>query len=95
MTANCLHPGFVATRFGDEGGGLVSVAVRVLKLFAIKPEEGAQTIGYLATAPELEGRSGGYYYRCRPATPSRDALDDEAAARLWSESARLAGMAPA
>ncbi len=28
VTANCLHPGFVATRFGDQSGGLLSAGVR-------------------------------------------------------------------
>ena len=45
VTANCLHPGFVATRFGDESGGLISRFVRLAKFFAISPEQGAKTIG--------------------------------------------------
>jgi NAD(P)-dependent dehydrogenase (short-subunit alcohol dehydrogenase family) len=24
VTANCVHPGFVATRFGDRSGGVIS-----------------------------------------------------------------------
>ena len=92
ITANCLHPGFVATRFGDEGGGLVSLGLRVLKRFAISADEGARTIAYLATAEEVSGRTGGYYYKNRPARPTGQAQDDQAAARLWSESARLAGI---
>src|SRR6202040_2279805 len=43
VTANCLHPGFVATRFGDESGGLISRFVGLAKLFAISPEQGAET----------------------------------------------------
>ena len=92
VTANCLHPGFVATRFGDESGGALSYMVRIAKLFAISPEKGADTIVYLASSPEVAHASGGYFYKRRPATPSRAAHDDDAARRLWAESARLAGI---
>ena len=40
VTANCLHPGFVATRFADESGGLVSRLAWLAKFFAISPAEG-------------------------------------------------------
>jgi len=91
VTANCLHPGFVATRFGDESGGLISLGLRVGKLLALKPEEGAATLIYLASDPELAETTGGYYHRKRPATPSREARDDELARRLWVETERLSG----
>src|ERR1700734_1522887 len=89
VTANCLHPGFVATRFGDGSGGFLSRAVRVAKFFAILPEKGAQTIVYLASAPEVAGISGEYFYKCRPTVPTAEARNDAAAARLWIESAKL------
>jgi NAD(P)-dependent dehydrogenase (short-subunit alcohol dehydrogenase family) len=90
VTANCLHPGFVATRFGDGSGGFLSRAVRVAKVFAISPEKGAETIVYLASSPEVASVSGEYFYKCRPAVPTADARDDAAANRLWIESAKLA-----
>jgi NAD(P)-dependent dehydrogenase (short-subunit alcohol dehydrogenase family) len=33
VTANCLHPGFVATRFGDQSGGVISHLVWLAKFF--------------------------------------------------------------
>ncbi len=92
VTVNCLHPGFVATRFGDGAGGWMAWAIRAAKLFALPQAKGAETIVHLAAAPEAAGASGGYFHRCRPATPSAEAQDDGAAARLWAESARIAGM---
>jgi retinol dehydrogenase 12 len=92
VTANCLHPGFVATRFGDGSGGLLSLATRLGKSFAISPEKGAETIVYLASAPEVARVSGKYFYQCRPMTPTAEAQDEAAARRLWLESARLAGI---
>jgi NAD(P)-dependent dehydrogenase (short-subunit alcohol dehydrogenase family) len=92
VTANCLHPGFVATRFGDGSGGFLSRAVRVAKIFAISPEKGAETIVYLAASPDAASVSGEYFYKCRPAMPTAQARDDTTAARLWIESAKLAGI---
>lgn len=93
VTANCLHPGFVATRFGDESGGWVAYMIRFWKkMFAISPEKGAETLVYLASSPEVANVSGSYFYKCRPATPTKEAQDDAAARRLWSETARLAGI---
>jgi NAD(P)-dependent dehydrogenase (short-subunit alcohol dehydrogenase family) len=90
VTVNCLHPGFVATRFGDGSGGLLSRAVRLAKTFAISPEKGAGTIVYLASSSDVASVSGEYFHKCRPATPTKEARDDAAAHRLWMESARLA-----
>jgi NAD(P)-dependent dehydrogenase (short-subunit alcohol dehydrogenase family) len=93
VTVNCFHPGFVATRYGDNAGGLLAYAVRVSKLFAISPEKGARTLIYLATSPEVANVTGGYFAKCRLTPPSRDAENDAAARRLWDVSARLAGIA--
>lgn len=93
IAANCLHPGFVATRFGDESGGATSLAIRLVKpIGAISPEQGARTIVYLASSPEVEGMSGGYYYKNKPAIPTGEAQNGEDAKRLWSVSEQLARM---
>jgi NAD(P)-dependent dehydrogenase (short-subunit alcohol dehydrogenase family) len=93
VTANCLHPGFVATRFGDNAGGAMRTGLAIAKrLFALSPEEGAETMVYLASSPEVAGRSGGYYERCAPAEPARTAQDDVGARRLWELSAEITGI---
>ena len=92
IAAYALHPGFVATRFGDASGGLTAVALRLAKRFALTPEAGAATLVHLASAPEVGGASGGYFHECKPAAPSAAAQDEAAAERLWAESARLAGL---
>jgi NAD(P)-dependent dehydrogenase (short-subunit alcohol dehydrogenase family) len=94
VTANSFHPGFVATRFGDESGGLVSLGVRIGKRFALTPEQGAETLVYLASSPDVEGVSGEYFVKCRRATPTLAAQDDEMARRLWEETARIAATVP-
>jgi NAD(P)-dependent dehydrogenase (short-subunit alcohol dehydrogenase family) len=90
VTANCLHPGFVATRFGDETGGLISFSIRIGKRFALSPQRGAETLVYLASSADLATVTGEYFFECRPSTPSREAQDDGVAQRLWRETARLA-----
>jgi len=92
VTANCFHPGFVDTRFGDESGGFISYGVRAAKLLAISPEKGAETLVYLASSPDVASVTGQYFYKCRPATPTRQAQDDAAARRLWQETAKIAGL---
>jgi len=95
ITANCLHPGFVASGFGDNNDGAFRVALSIAKrLFAISEEKGAATTVYLASSPEVQDTNGLYFKGCRPAFPSAAAQDDGAARRLWEESARLAGLSP-
>ena len=69
VTANCLHPGFVATRFGDESGALMSWVVWIAKSFAIPPAKGAQTIIYLASSPDVAKTTGKYFYEFSAGPP--------------------------
>jgi NAD(P)-dependent dehydrogenase (short-subunit alcohol dehydrogenase family) len=92
ITANCLHPGFVATRFGDQSGALMSRLVWLAKFFAISPAKGAETIVYLASSPDVAKTSGEYFYKSAPTAPSSMAQDDPSALLLWQRSAGLAGM---
>jgi NAD(P)-dependent dehydrogenase (short-subunit alcohol dehydrogenase family) len=92
VTANCLHPGFVATRFGDQSGGLISFGIGVAKRYALSPDKGAETLVYLASSPEVAGLTGKYFHKCRPITPSREAQDETKAQRLWHETAKIAGL---
>jgi NAD(P)-dependent dehydrogenase (short-subunit alcohol dehydrogenase family) len=93
VTANCLHPGFVATRFGDDSGGLMRTVLKVAKpIGAISPEEGAKTIIYLASSPQAENVSGEYFHECKPATPTAEARNDQDAKRLWEISGQIAGL---
>ena len=92
VTANCLHPGFVATRFGDQSGGLISRFAGLAKRFAISPEKGAETLIYLASSSAVAETTGEYFYKCRPITPSQAAQDDRDSSLLWECSAALAGL---
>ncbi|MGB9017295.1 MAG: SDR family oxidoreductase [Pseudolabrys sp.] len=92
VTANCLHPGFVATRFGDQSGGLISRLIWLAKFSAISPAQGAETVIYLASSPDVAKATGQYFYKSMPVRPSSWAEDDRSALLLWQRSAALAGM---
>lgn len=93
VTANCLHPGVVATGFGKNTPGAFKWVMTLANRFFITPEEGARTSIFLASAPEVAGKSGGYFQRCQEVTPSRAARDADAAARLWVASEELVARA--
>ena len=89
VIASSFHPGFVDTRFGDEGKGIGAFGFRLLKHLALTPEEGARTMIFLASAREAGSVTGEYFYKCRPKSPTTAAKDDDAAKRLWAESVRI------
>jgi NAD(P)-dependent dehydrogenase (short-subunit alcohol dehydrogenase family) len=94
VTANCLHPGFVATNFTTGSGLLFWIMRQSARIMAISPEAGARTTIYLAAAPEVAGVSGGYFVKQKPATPTAAARDPEAARRLWRLSEEMTGLSP-
>ncbi len=90
VSANVLHPGFVATRFGHNNGRLASLIMTPIhKLFALSPEQGAQTSVYLAASPEVDGVSGQYFENSKPVRVKSAAYDQTAWTRLWEASEKL------
>ncbi len=91
VTANCLHPGTVASGFArdDDATGFLAFGVKVIKPFILTPEKGARTSVYLVTSPEVAEVTGQYFVKCRPRTPSPAAQDRAAATLLWSVSEEL------
>jgi NAD(P)-dependent dehydrogenase (short-subunit alcohol dehydrogenase family) len=93
VTANCLHPGVVRTNFGRVSDSAMGWGARVAAPFMISPEKGAKTSIYLASSPEVEGVTGKYFVKSKPARSSALSYNVEAARRLWDVSARLTGVA--
>ena len=92
VTVNSLHPGAVATDIWSGAPWYARPALKAAKLFMRSPADGGRTITFLATDPSVEGESGGYYKNDKLKEPSELAQDDEVAARLREESARLVGL---
>jgi NAD(P)-dependent dehydrogenase (short-subunit alcohol dehydrogenase family) len=86
VTANCFHPGFVSTGFNRNNGWFMGSIMLIGHLFARKPEQGADTLVWLADSPEVSGISGAYFVDRREVRPSPAARDDAAAERLWQVS---------
>ncbi len=94
VTANSLHPGTVRTGFARDGDskGFIAIGVTIGSVFFKSPAQGARTSIHLATSPTVEGTTGGYYAKSKPAKSSSAARDDAAARRLWDESEKLLGL---
>jgi NAD(P)-dependent dehydrogenase (short-subunit alcohol dehydrogenase family) len=89
ITANCLHPGVIATGFGRNDPGFFNFLVRLARPFLASPEKGARTTIYLASSPEIEGVSGKYFDRSRPIRSRRASYDRTLQRRLWEISESL------
>lgn len=93
VTINALHPGTVATNIFTKAPAWAKPVLALAKwLVMISPEEGAQTITYLATSPEVEGQSGLYFQKNQPKGVARLARDEALAEALWKKSAALVGL---
>jgi retinol dehydrogenase-14 len=97
ITANCLHPGAVATNLLEKDKdypAFLRFAYRLFKPFAKSPEKGAETSLYLASSPEVAGLTGKYFVNMKAVPSSPESYDTALAARLWEVSAELAGLDP-
>ena len=93
VTANCLHPGAVATNIWDGAPAIAKPVLAVAKrLFMVSPAQGGAALTYLATNAEVEGRSGGYYEKNRIKEPAELAQDEEISERLVRVSREMVGL---
>ena len=92
ITANCLHPGVIASNFGKTGPWWIRFFFGFGKLFLKSNKEGAQTTIYLATSDEVEDVNGAYFKDSKVATPGKLARNKEAAEKLWEISEELCGL---
>jgi NAD(P)-dependent dehydrogenase (short-subunit alcohol dehydrogenase family) len=83
VTANCFHPGFVATGFNRNNGLLMRIGMALSRPFARSAEKGAETLVWLADSEEASVINGGYCFDMRRATPTAEGQDQDAARRLW------------
>ncbi len=91
VIVNTLHPGFVATGFGLNNRGWFGSFMKVAQLAALSPAEGAETMIYLATSPQVTAVSGQYFVKKRSVKSSKASCDQISAQRLWQLSAALTG----
>jgi NAD(P)-dependent dehydrogenase (short-subunit alcohol dehydrogenase family) len=92
ITANTVHPGFVATGFGHNNPGLFALFIRMAQLAALSPAQGAETLIYLASSPTVQGVTGEYFVKKRPIRSSKASYDQAIARRLWQLSEPMTGL---
>ncbi len=92
VTVNALHPGSVATGFGENNAGAMRLAMRLFHLFSLTPAQGADTLVYLASSPDVAGVTGKYWVKRQPVPSSPASYDEAAQKRLWEISALLTGI---
>jgi len=82
VTANCLHPGMVATNIWSATliGKLI---VAVVKPFMLNSKQGATVSLYLATSPEVAQVSGEYFVKSKPARSNPLSRDPKLMAEVW------------
>jgi retinol dehydrogenase 14 len=93
VTANAVHPGTVSTGFGKNNRGWLRWGITLAGPFMLKPEQGAQTVVYVASSPTLEGVTGKYFAKSKEAAPPPAARDEAVARKLWDVSAQMTGVA--
>jgi hypothetical protein len=77
VTANCFHPGFVATGFNRNNGTLMNLGMTILRPVARSPEKGAKTLVWLATSLAVADVSGVYFFDQEQTPPSPEAKDTD------------------
>ncbi|MGI5849878.1 MAG: SDR family oxidoreductase [Christensenellales bacterium] len=93
VTANCLHPGIVATNIVvNRDNGFGKLIARLQRMIFTLPEIGIQTAIYLAASPEVEGVSGRYFCRSKAVLSSKRSYDKSAAKKLWELSEKMMGL---
>lgn len=86
-------PGPVATNIFEGFVPPVSWIAKVGKLFMRSPDQGAETILYCATSPEIGPESSIRYLDCEPTAPNPPIVEDKDHRRnLWEKSAKWTGL---
>lgn len=91
-TATVLHPGVVSTGFARNNGWLARMLVTLIKPFAKNAEQGAETMIYLATSPEVEGVNGKYFDNCKQKRTNEFSYNEAAQRQLWEHSEAVTGI---
>jgi NAD(P)-dependent dehydrogenase (short-subunit alcohol dehydrogenase family) len=88
VLATSFNPGVVATDLGREDTTGILYRSPLRRLMK-SPDQGADTLVWLATAPTERLRQGGYYTSRRPGVTHVQARSSRLARQLWDRSERL------
>ena len=85
VTANCLHPGVVATNIWSANPPplIGKLILAVVKPFMLNSKQGAAVSLYLATSPEVAQVSGEYFVKSKPAKSNSVSRDPKVMLEVW------------
>ena len=93
VTANCLHPGVIATKLLDDYmGGSQDAGFGSGESFGDSPEQGAAVVLHVASSPEIAGITGKHFHDNAVRETAPVTYDGEHARQLWDASAKLTGL---
>jgi NAD(P)-dependent dehydrogenase (short-subunit alcohol dehydrogenase family) len=93
VTANCLHPGVVATNIWPTDAPLVvKILTGLMRPFMLNPRKGAAVSLYLATSPDVANVSGEYFVKSKPAASKPISRDPQVMSRIWQWTEQMTGI---
>jgi len=92
VTANAVHPGYVATNFGMNNGWFYRLIFNLGRVVAMSPRQASETIVYLASSSEVEGVSGKYFVNKKARRSSEISYDAGIGGHLWQVSQVMTGL---
>lgn len=92
VTAAAVHPGVVKTGLGSGTSLMVRIATMFGGRWMGSPDEGADTIVWLATEPTLDLSAGIYFENRKASKSTRYARSESQARRLWEVSEQLTAL---
>jgi NAD(P)-dependent dehydrogenase (short-subunit alcohol dehydrogenase family) len=95
ITVNTVHPGHVSTgiwNMWENPKWYQSLTIKILNMFFISPDEGAQTSIHLATSDEVQNITGKYFSKKKPVNVKSKYNTMDIQRKLWALSKELTGL---
>jgi NAD(P)-dependent dehydrogenase (short-subunit alcohol dehydrogenase family) len=96
VAVNCVYPGVFRSNLGRNAGPTprwMDIVTTISRPFLMSPEQAAERVLYLATAPAVAGVTGRYFGDRKEIPAPAQALDKTARWRVWEISVALTGLA--
>jgi len=92
ITTHAIHPGPINTNFWKRGTGIKRFFLEIMGAFMLSPDQGADTVVYLATVKKIPGKNGLYWKKREPLESRRVSYNKEVRDQLWKKSEELVGL---
>ena len=94
VTANCLHPGVVATNIWSANPAplIGRLIIAVMKPFMLTSQQGAAVPLYLATSPDVAQVSGEYFVKSKPAKSNPLSRDPKLMTEVWQYTGKMTSL---